>query len=49
MAKDIIDTAARVAELLKDLTGSSEVQSWVGGELVPGTGHALELLRVAAS
>ena len=43
MAKDIIDTAARVAELLKDLTGSSEVQSYVGGELVPGTGHALEL------
>ena len=43
MAKDIVDTAARVAELLKELTGSSEVHSWVGGELVSGTGHALEL------
>ena len=43
MAKDLIDTAARVAELLKGLTGSSEVQSYVGGALVPGTGHALEL------
>ncbi|MBN8190101.1 aldehyde dehydrogenase family protein [Salipiger thiooxidans] len=43
MAKDLIDTAARVAELLKGLTGSSEVQSYVGGALVPGTGHALAL------
>ena len=43
MAKDMIDTASRVAELLTELTGAPDVQSWVGGALVPGTGRALEL------
>lgn len=43
MAKDMIDISDRVARLLTELTGSSEVQSWVGGELVAGSGHELEL------
>lgn len=43
MAHDLIDISGRVAELLRELTGSAEVQSWVGGALVPGTGTELEL------
>lgn len=40
MAHDLIDISGRVAELLRELTGSAEVQSWVGGALVPGTGQS---------
>ena len=38
-----IDTAARVAELLKDLTGLSEVASIVGGEAMAGDGAPIDL------
>ncbi|MDB6182608.1 aldehyde dehydrogenase family protein [Paracoccus fistulariae] len=43
MVKDMTDISGRVAELLTELTGSAEVQSWVGGELTAGTGSELEL------
>ena len=43
MTDAVVDTARRVAQLLTELTGSADVQSYVGGELVPGTGADLEL------
>lgn len=43
MARDLIDISARVAELLTELTGFPEIRSWVGGELVEGTGADLDL------
>jgi aldehyde dehydrogenase (NAD+) len=43
MTKDMIDITGRVATLLRDLTGTSEVRSYVGGELVQGSGAELEL------
>lgn len=43
MTDAVVDTARRVAQLLTELTGSADVQSYVGGELVPGTGDDLEL------
>ncbi|PRZ48225.1 aldehyde dehydrogenase family protein [Tritonibacter scottomollicae] len=43
MTDVVVDTARRVAQLLSELTGSADVQSYVGGELLPGTGADLEL------
>jgi len=43
MTDAVVDTARRVAQLLTELTGSADVQSYVAGELVPGTGADLEL------
>ena len=37
-----IDTAARVAELLKQLTGLTEIASLVGGEAMPGDGATID-------
>ncbi|WP_413220718.1 aldehyde dehydrogenase family protein [Tritonibacter mobilis] len=43
MTQDMIDTSVRVADLLRELTGSAEAQSYVGGDLVHGAGSELEL------
>lgn len=37
------EISTRVAELLRDLTGTAEVQSFVGGAVLPGGGAELEL------
>lgn len=42
-----IDTAARVAELLKQLTGLTEIASLVGGEAMPGDGATIDLFDPA--
>lgn len=42
-----IDTATRVAELLKQLTGFTGIASLVGGEAVPGDGAAIDLFDPA--
>ena len=42
-----IDTAARVAELLKQLTGLTEIASLVGGEAMPGDGAIIDLFDPA--
>ncbi|WP_417245159.1 aldehyde dehydrogenase family protein [Celeribacter sp.] len=43
MAENMVNVETRVAQLLQELTGSPDVNSYVAGELAPGTGHTLEL------
>lgn len=43
MAENMVNVETRIAQLLQELTGSPDVNSYVAGELAPGTGHTLEL------
>ena len=41
------DTSVRIAELLAQLLPGGQVGSFVGGEVLPGTGAGLELTNPA--
>lgn len=47
MTVDTTDTAARIADLMRELTGQPDVKSLIGGDYVPGDGDAIQLFDPA--